>query len=230
MQTTTLRRFSLAAGIAGVAVFAWAIAAYGRTPAAAAMLVAVPALALAAGRRWIAIPALLLVFGLAFWTAFATTTGYFWLNRARLEALVAEIAAVPTITSLQLGTDDPVAEGTGRTGRFDSYRFINGQLVTQYREQVEPDAPQPTLRDIDVLRGLGVPLARYLALRASLERLLLSGFDRGQDGEIALNEVMPGGTPWVTSFVYRRDGGPPSGDNVQDQRRLAPHWFHVWRG
>ena len=230
MQSTRARLWSLAAGVAGLVVFAWAILAYARSPAIAAAVVTVPLLSLAAGRRWLAGSILLLVFGATIWGAFSTTTGYFWLNRTRLETLVAAIEAVPAISSLELGNDDPLPKAMGRTGRYDSYRFINGQLVTQYREQVAPTAFQPVLREIDVLRELSVPFAQYGALREALDRLRLAGFDRRRDGEIALNEVMPGGTPLGTSFLFRPVPGPPSGDNVQDWRRLAPRWFHIWRG
>ena len=230
MQSTRIRRCSLVAGVAGVLVFAWAVLAYAQSAAIVAIAVAVPSLSVAARRRWLAGPTLLLLLGVIVWAAFGTASGYFWLNRTRLEALVAEIEAVPTITSLELGVDDPLPDGMGRTGRYDSYRFINGQLVSQYRAQVAPDASQPVLREIDVLRDLGVPVARYGALRASLEGLRLAGFDRRQDGEIALNEAMPGGTPWSTSFLYRPAEGLPSGDNVQTLRRLGPRWFHIWQG
>jgi len=180
-------------------------------------------------RRTVAIPLLLLCAGTA-WAAFGTTTGYFWLNRHRLDALVAEIDALPAITSLQLGHDEKAPSGTGQARRYDSYRFINEHLVTQYREQVTSEAPQPTLREIDVLRELGVPYVRYLALRASLERLSLSGFDRGQDGGIALNERGAGGAPWVTSLLYRADGGSPAGGRVQRSYPLSPRWSWILRG
>ena len=230
MQGSRIWRLALGVGLAALVAFVGCIAAYDQLPAFAAMVVAIPLLSVAAGRQWLAGPMLVLLFGVTFWAAFGTTTGYFWLNRARLEALVAAIEAVPTITSLELGHDAPLPNGMGRAGCYDSYRFINGQLVTQYREQVAPPAFQPVLREIDVLRERGVPLVQYAALRESLERLLLAGFDRRQNGEVALNEVMPGGTPWVSSFLFRPAEGPPSGGNVQDWRRLAPRWFHIWRG
>lgn len=230
MQGSRIRRVTLEIGLAALAAFAWCIATYNQPLAVITMVIAVPSLSVAAGRRWLAAPILVVLFGATFWEAFGTTAGYFWLNRTRLEALVAEIQAIPAITSLELGVDHPLPKGMGRAGRYDSYRFINGQLVTQYREQVAPTAFQPVLREIDVLRELGVSFAQYEALRGSLEGLHLAGFDRRQDGEIALNEPMPGGTPWGTSFLYRPASGPPSGDNVQTLRTLAPRWFHVWQG
>jgi len=230
MQGRRIRRLAFGVGLAALIAFAWCIATYHQLPAFGAMVVAIPLLSVAAGRRWLTGPILVVLFGVTFWAAFGTTTGYFWLNRARLEALVAAIQAVPTITSLELGHDAPLPNGMGRVGRYDSSRFINGQLVTQYREQVAPTAFQPVLREIDVLRELGISSAQYEALRASLEALRLAGFDRRQDGGIALNEPMPGGTPWVASFLYRPAAGPPLGDNVQTLRILAPHWSYVWRG
>jgi hypothetical protein len=230
MPGTSARRYCLAAGTAALAAFAWAIVAYANGLAIVAMLIAVPMLSAATGRRWLAGP-LLLLLGAIVWAAFGTIAGYFWLNRDRLEALVAAIEAVPAITSLQLGYDASLPYGMGRIGRYDSYRFINGQPITQHREQMAPTASQPTLREIDVLRELGVSFVQYGALRESLGNLLLAGFDRRGDGEIALNEVMPAGTPWGgASIVYRPGDGPPSGDNLWNQRRLAPHWFHLWPG
>ena len=230
MQGSRIQCLALGVSLAALVAFIGCIATYDRLHAFAAMVVAIPLLSVAAGRRWVAGPILVVLFGVTVWAAFGTTTGYFWLNRARLEALVAAIEDVPAITSLELGHDAPLPNGMGRAGRYDSYRFINGQLVTQYREQVAPTAFQPVLREIDVLRELGVPLAQYGALRASFEQLLLAGFDRRQDGEVALNEIMPGGTPWVTSFLFRPTQGSPSGGGVQDWRRLAPHWFYIRRG
>lgn len=230
MQDTRTWRFILAAGIAGLVVFVGAVLAYGRAPAFLGMVVTVPLLSWAAARRWLAASALLLILGGVFWAAFGTVAGFFWLNRGRLDALVAEIEAVPAITSIELGHDAPLPAGMGRTGRYDSYRFINGRLVTQYRDQVAPTAFQPVFLETDVLRELGVSPARHAALRASLEGLRLAGFHRGQDGEIALNEAVPGGAPWGTAFLFRPADGPPSARNVQEWHRLAPRWFHVWSG
>ncbi|RYE95178.1 MAG: hypothetical protein EOO77_43380, partial [Oxalobacteraceae bacterium] len=202
-QGNGTRRLTLMAGIAALLAFAWCIVTYDLVPAIAAMIIAVPLLSTATMWWWLATPTLIALFGLTFWAAFGTTTGYFWLNHSRLEALVAEIEAVPTITSLELGVDSPRPRGIGSADRPNSNRFINGQVVTQYREQVAPTAFQPVLREIDVLRELDVTFIRYAALRTSLERLRLTGFDRRQDGEIALNEVMTGGMPWGTAFLYR---------------------------
>ncbi len=220
----------LVTGVAALLAFAWCIAIYDQAHAVATVVIAVPLLSMAALRPWLVGPALVGVLGFTFWAAFGTTTGYFWLNRSRLEALVADIEAVATITSLELGVDGARSIGIGGVDRYDSYRFINGQLVTQYREQVAPTAFQPVLLEIDVLRELNVDVTRYAVLRTSLEALRLAGFDRRQDGEIALNEIVPGGTPWGTSFLYRPAVGLPSGGNVKTLRRLAPRWFHIWQG
>ena len=230
MQGSRIRQLTFGVGLAALAAFGWSVAAYDPLATAAFMVIAVPALSAAAGRRWVTGPIIGILFAVTVWAAFGTTTGYFWLNRTRLEALVAAIQAAPAITSLELGHDAPLPNGTGETGRYDSYRFINGQLVTQYREQVAPDASQPVLREIDVLRELGIPPAQYGALRAALERLRLAGFNRQQDGGIALNEPLPGGTPWITSFLYRPAAGSPLDGNMQVLRTLAPHWSYVWQG
>ena len=223
-------RFRTAAVAAGIAGLSWAVADYRPTAGVACAVLAVALLCWATRRR----PLVPVMFSatvcLVLWAAFGTAEGYFLLNRHRLEALVAEIEAIPAITSIELGTDDRTSHGGRETGRFDSYRFINGQLVTQYREQVAPDASQPVLREIDVLRDLGVPAARYQALRASLDRLSLAGFGRLTDGEIALHERMPGGMPWGSSFVFRRSAGPLLGERINEQRQLAPHWFHITQG
>lgn len=229
-QGIGIRRLTLVAGIAALVAFAWGIATYDQVLAVASMVIAVPLLSMAARRWWLVAPTFVALFGVTFWAAFGTTTGYFWLNRSTLEALVAEIEAVPAITSLELGSDSVRSRGTGSADRFDSYRFINGQLVTQYREQVAPTASQPVLREIDVLRELDITFSRYAALRTSLDRLGLAGFDRRQEGEIALSEIVPGGTPWGTSFLYRPGAGPPSGGNIQTLHQLAPHWFWIWEG
>lgn len=220
----------LVAGCVALAVFVWAIIAYARMTAVLSVAAAITILSLTARRRLVVALGLSAVCAPLIWMAFGTTAGYFLLNRSRLEGLVAEITAVPSLTSLQLGHDEPWPSGSGRTGRFDSYHFINAQLVTRYRKQVALDAYQSTLYEADFLRDLGVSPARYLTLRTSLEHLSLSGFSRGPDGEISLDEPMPGGTPWGTSFVYRPDDAFPAASGAEDDRRLAPNWFYITRG
>ena len=113
------------------------------------------------------------------WAAIGTVPGYFWLNRVRLEALVAEVAAVPAIDALELGQENSLDPGgRDRSRLFDSYRFINGMVVTHHREQVAPGAEQPVYDFEDVLARLGVPAARYWHLRKALKQLGLSGYRR----------------------------------------------------
>lgn len=213
MTEDRLRTAALAAGIGGLAGLGWALADYRPAAGVACAVPAVLLLSWATRRRPLVAVMLSATVCLVLWAAFGTTEGYFLLNRQRLEALVAEIEAVPAIASLELGSDDRASRGGGETGRFDSHRFINGQLGTRYRQQVAPEASQPVLREIDVLRDLGVPAAHYQALQASLERLSLAGFGWLTDGEIALHERMPGGTPWGSSFVFRRAAGALFGED-----------------
>lgn len=184
-----------------------------------------------AGRHRLAHACLVLLVGAGvLWAAFGTTTGYFWLNRARLEALLAEIAALPAITSLELGQEGEWVTPEGERRRYDSYRFLNGQAVTQHRRQVAPGAAQPVRLEAEMLRALGVPSPRHAALRAALQRLSLSGFDRGPQGEVVLNQPSPGGTPWVAGLLHRPADGPPAAERVMEQYPLAPRWYWVLRG
>ncbi|KQP29794.1 hypothetical protein ASF27_19555 [Methylobacterium sp. Leaf102] len=221
------RRAALVVGGCGVVVFGWALVAYAPVPGIAAAVAAVPAFARAATHRVAVFLALAAIGGGMTWAAFGTTTGYFVLNRSRLDAVVAEIAAMPTLVSFERGRDDPPAEAE-RTAWWESTRLVNGRRVTPYRPQGARDTD--SLREIDVLRDLGVPYARYRALCGALERLGLAGFTRGPGGEIALDEPIPGGTPWGTSFVYRPDDAFPAGSGAESDRRLAPNWFFVTRG
>ena len=218
------------AGCVALAVFVWAIIACARMTAVLSVAAAIPLLSLTARRQLAVALGLSAVCAPLIWMAFGTTDGYFLLNRSRLEGLVAEITAVPSLTSLQLGDDEPWPTGSGRTGGYDSYRFINGHRVSRYREQVAPAAYQPILYEAHFLRDLGVSPARHLTLRTSLERLSLSGFSLGPDEEIVLDETIRGGTPWVTSFVYRPDDTFPISSGAEGDRRLAPNWFYVKRG
>lgn len=167
---------------------------------------------------------------LGLWTAFGTATGYFWLNRTRLEALVSEIRGMPTLVTLELGHDAALPGTAQGAGRYDSYRFINGHLVSQYREQIAPHAPQPVLREIDVLRELGVTPTRYGALRTSLDRLNLSGYRQDNTGKVVLDRRMAGGTPWGESLIHHPDGEPTAAGGIQDARRLSRHWFYALTG
>ncbi|MHC2107134.1 hypothetical protein [Methylobacterium sp. CM6246] len=221
------RRAALIVGGCGVVVFGWALVAYAPAPGIAAAVVAVPAFARAAKRRVAAFLALAVFSAAVIWAAFGTTTGYFVLNRSRLDAVVAEIAAMPTLVSFERGRDDPPAEAE-RTAWWESTRLVNGQRVTPYRPQDARDTD--SLREIDVLRELGVPYDRYRAICDALERLGLAGFTRGPGGEIGLDEPIPGGTPWGTSFVYRPDDVFPAASGAESDRRLAPNWFFVSRG
>ncbi|SDV47070.1 hypothetical protein SAMN05216551_102243 [Chitinasiproducens palmae] len=239
MRSGTTRWLTLAIGGIASAAFVGGVAAYLPTIAVVGAGTAIASVATFAGstrRRWLATTIASAALGAVLWLAFGTTLGYFWLNRSRLDALVTQIDAVPTITSLQLGHDEAVAAPINDIQRFDSYRFINEQLVTRYRRRVAPDAPdapdtpQPTVYEDDLLHRLQVPVARYHALRATLDALSLSGFDRIGRGGIALDERMPGGTPWGNAFLYLPTDDTPAIERTLEQRRLAPHWFYITRG
>ena len=167
------------AGIATLLALLLSLPAYSPWLSTSLALLAVALLAGAARRPLPVAGLALLLGGGLLWAAFATTTGYFWLNRHRLEALLAEIEAVPAIASLELGQEAEWVTPEGERRRYDSYRFINGQAVTQHRRQVAPGAAQPVLFEADLLRELGVAPPRYQTLRAALRRLSLAGFDRG---------------------------------------------------
>lgn len=185
-------------------------------------------------RRWSAALVAALV-SLVVWSAFGTTAGYFWLNQHRLERLVADIRAVPAIVSLELGQEGAYFEPSsgspdGQRGSlhvYDTYRFINGTVVTHFREQVAPDAFQPVLHVDDMLRSLHVPAERYWSLRQSLERLSLGNYSRGPGDQVALGEPAIGGQPWGYGYVFSPRGKVPWSSGVQAAWRLAPHWFYV---
>lgn len=234
-MTAKGRKVSLAAGLACLAVLLWALLEYRPVPTVAAAVLAVTLLTIAARRRR-------LICGLAssaavsivLWAAFFTAEGYFWLNRWRLEALAQEIAATPEIVSLQLGQDDRRAPTeTGRSGTpefFDSYRFINGMLVTHYRRQAAPEANQPVLFIDDVLAQLRVPADRYWRLTASLRRLSLGSYRRGPGAMITLDEPPVGGQPWGFSYVYSPSGSFERQLRWQEIRQLTPYWYRVLWG
>lgn len=234
MSSDVVRKGSLLAGIGCVAALGWSLASYRPLPATIAAILAVVLLTMAARRKVIRFLAGSALGGGVLWAAFHTTEGYFWLNRFRLEALVAEIAEVPAIASLGLGQDNRVSardrRSTSRPEVFDSYRFINAVAVTHYRRQVAPDAHQPVFHVEDLLRQLNVPAARYWALRAGLERLSLSGFSRLPGGEIMLDEPVVGGTPWGFSFVFSPTDTVQRALSWQDFWKLAPRWYYVGLG
>ena len=66
MQGSRIWRLALGVGLAALVAFAWCIAAYDQLPAFAAMVVAIPLLSVAAGRRWLAGPILVVLFGVTF--------------------------------------------------------------------------------------------------------------------------------------------------------------------
>lgn len=172
------------------------------------------------------------------WAAFGTVAGYFLLNQHRLERLVAEIQAVPAIVSLELGEEDESFEPSsgspgGRQGNlssYDTYRFINGTMVTHYHEQAALDAAQPVHYLDDMLRSLHVPAERYWDLRRSLERLSLGGYSRDPEGQFKLHEPAVGGQPWGYGCVFSPDGELSYRYGMQEAWRLAPHWFYVLWG
>ncbi len=225
-----MRRAALPAGLAGLVALGVSLAAYAPLPASLAVLASVACLTAAARRPLPAFLVLAVLGAAVLGAAFGTVPGYFWLNRHRLGALVAEIASVPGLDSLQMGDEDP-RRGTGRadgaSGNFDSYRFVNGVAVTHFPRQVAPDAPQPVHLVDDALRRIGVPAARYWALRERLVRLSLGGFAREPDGGIGLLERRIGGTPWTDGFVFSPSGRRPDGNGAWDHGKLAPHWFRV---
>ncbi len=202
----------------------WSLIIYAPVPTAAGVIAASVLLHHAAGRKIGVLLAVLVLGGALYGAAFHTTRGFFWFNRYRLDALVAEIAATPAITSLERGQDH-----AGKNGQpaFDDYRFLNETLITHYPAKADPTALQPRVPVDDLLRRLRVPKGRYEALCASIDRLSFAGYVRHADGQIDLLEKLPGGTPWGTSFVFRPHGGSPTGAIVYEQTRLTRHWYHL---
>jgi hypothetical protein len=239
------RRLQLLA-LTGLGGLAWGLVAYRLLPAIlGAAVLGVFLLTRMTGHRRPQALALIGLGGFALWAAFGTATGYFWLNRLRLDALIAEIQAVPGIRSMELGQDGqyvlrdgtrpgtydrryPLREGD-RLVAYDSYRFVNDVLVTHYRDQAKPEAFQPEIFIDDLLRELNVPAARYWDLRARLQRLSLSRFSREPGGQISLGEPVPGGTPWGHNLLFSPTGEPPQRFPVYELQQFAPHWFrYLW--
>lgn len=112
---TPRTRSGVVGGAIALVALAVSLACYALVPAVIACGAAALLFSLAARRPLSCLLALVALGGAVIWAAFGTTDGYFWHNRHRLEALVAEIQAVPAITSLQLGR-------TARTGRATARR------------------------------------------------------------------------------------------------------------
>lgn len=200
---------------------------YRPVPAVVAGAVALACLFQVGKGRRMAVLALGVALAGLLWLSFGTVRGYFWLNRLRLEALTAELAEVPAIQSLNLGSDDLFTRAAdGHRIAYDDYRFINGIQVTHYRRQVRPDAERPVVHVDDFLERAGVPRERYFALRERFMQLSLGGFGRNPDGQISLSEPAVGGRPWGYGFVFRPDGGEPQTTGIWDCDRLAARWFH----
>ena len=232
------RQSCLVAGLGSLVALCWAIAWYMLIPAVVAGLMAMGFLSVAGHRRPWSVGLLAALVGLVVWSAFGTTAGYFRLNQHRLERLVADIQAVPDIVSLELGREGEYFKpGRGTLGQqggtlhpYDTYRFINGTVVTHYREQAAPDAAPPVLYLDDMLRSLHVPAERYWSLRRSLERLSLGGYGHDPSGQIALYEPPVGGQPWGYGYMFSPDGELSYGHGMQETWKLAPRWFYVLWG
>ncbi len=225
MHETRLKRPAVIAAAVGAAAVVWGLIAYSPTVATTGVSVSVVFLSLAARRRWLVLLLATITGALTLYGAFGTVTGYFRLNRHRLEAVVVAIAALPPmLQSIEIGQEDELYPGTAQRVRFDSYRFINGTAVTLYRRQVAPAAWQPILYADDVLRDVHVTRDQYDRLRALLARMSMSGFSRGPDGEIRLTRHVDGRAPWIAEFVHRADGRSPEPGCPSEQRRLDTHW------
>ena len=219
----------LIGSVIALAVLGWALLDYAPATAAASLVALVILLSYVSPWRLRIALLASTVSAVLYFAAFQTTLGYFWLNRSRLVALVAQIQTVPAITSLEMGHDGSLKDG-GKVRRFDDYRFLNNKLITHYRDQADPHASQPEYYVGDILRELRVPAATYNALRASLERLSLAGYDRTRDGQVRLMEPSPGSTPWVKSFLYRPTAQGAQSLRVMESRKLAAHWYYIMEG
>ena len=160
------------------------------------------------------------------WAAYGTVPGYFWLNRPRLAALAGALAEAPAVTSLSLGQDGRVAPGRGPPD-FDSYRFLNGVLVTHYAARAKPDGAQPVIPIGDQLRAMGLPRARYDALRRLMARAGIGDAARDPASGVVSLARIGEDNEWDVSYVFspgdRQDGtGLPA---AWLRERLAPHWF-----
>lgn len=232
------RQACLIAGLGSLLAHGWALARYALVPALLAAVVAVVLLALSTRRRSLSLAVLGALASTLIWWAFGTREGYFRLNQRRLEGLVADIQAVPAITSLALGqegayfkpTTRSASQPQGRLRVYDDYRFINGTVVTHFQEQASPQADQPVLYVEDKLESLHVPVDRYWHFRRSLEQLSLGGYSLEPDGQVTLSEPPVGGQPWGYGYVFSPTGQAPWSDGLNDAWRLAPRWFYVMWG
>lgn len=175
------------------------------------------------------IAAVVVVVGLAgLWAASSTWRGYYWMHSRALNGLASEIAAYGKIHELEMGTDDSY-EKDGKLVRYDSYRFVNGTVVTHYRERHAPEAGQPIYYIDDYCRVSGISKERYLHFRRALGGLRLQGFSyEPATGVVSFTLRNVGGDPVVTTLDYIPDGGgAPAYDGTV---RVAPHWYVVERG
>ena len=177
-------------------------------------------------RRNVAL-ALIIFSGVWFWQIYFTWQGYFWTNLVRIEALADKITGYKKIHSLAMGSDGEYTDDDGRTVQYDSYRFINGTLITHYLQAHNPDAYQPEWFVDIYCQQNQISKQMYLELRADLDRLNLHGFYLDENGELSLTLWQRGGVPWIIELVRAPDGAGISGSS--EIEKLFFGWYIVTR-
>ena len=158
-----------------------------------------------------------------------TWQGYYWLHAAALRQTVREITAYGKINSLEMGDDGFYSNDAGEIVHYDSYRFLNGKVITHYPRQHKPDAEQPSYF-IDIFCQMnGLSKERYLYFRSRLEDLGLQGFSLDpESGSVSFILINEGGNPIVTSLVYVPTNQLPHYLSIV--RKVASHWYVIEQG
>lgn len=177
-----------------------------------------------ARRALLTVPIFVTVATAVIWVAFGTTYGHFWLNGGRLDALAAALASTPAIQGLDLGNDIRGEDGN----EFDSYRFVNGVLVTHYPNQARPGQQQPMILIDDELRALGVPRERYDAMRRLMTRARIGSAARDPaNGHVDMHRV--GFDNEYDPFLLHVPGNGHPGRELAELGSPNRHWFWVRR-
>jgi hypothetical protein len=150
-------------------------------------------------------------------------------RKPSLEALIRDIRAAEKINALDVGTEGVYRDRRGDVKRYDSYRTLNGDLVSWY-PSTQHDASAQYIEDIHAYCARhGISCAQYMRIHRQLKQLGISGFTRGEAGVIhfSIREMrfisMPGDSHYFTlSFV-------PDATQLKRPyilgREVIPHWF-----
>ena len=162
---------------------------------------------------------------------------YFLTHSPSLNALTQAIEQHPEFYNIEVGVTESY-DDHGKRIEYDTYRFLNKQVVTSFPRQVTKKRSQSVAEIGAYCKQHGLSQAVYVSLNLQLSRLGIAGYDRLENGTILFYVHKAGitfGDSSIGALIYLPES-PFNEEHLSDVipiavtashhiRRLASHWY-----